>query len=91
MKCPKCGSTKIRLVRYERKLTWLWLIIFWAVYPFWLLIKGTIALMVLAYYDWWMYLIKKHQGKGYIWLSKRMIQNNRKIFFCNNCGKTFRG
>lgn len=90
MKCPKCGSEKIRLVQSERKMSWAFALIFWAVYPFYFLVKVSVALIVLCYYDWWMYLVKKHQNKGYVWISKSMIKGRRNIYFCNTCHKSFK-
>lgn len=90
-KCPKCGSTKVQLSNERSKHGFLWLILFGTIYAMWWIIKATIAMCVLIFFDWWYALINKSQGKGYIWLSKRIIQNKSKIYYCHNCGHNFRG
>ena len=35
-------------------------------------------------------IIERLQNKGYVWLSKRIIQNNSKIYYCHDCGNNFR-
>ena len=89
-RCPKCGSTKVQLSNERNKHGFLWLILFGIYYAFWWICKATAALVVLMCFDWWFAIVKKSQGKGYVWLSKRIIQNKSKIYFCHNCGNNFR-
>lgn len=90
-KCPKCGSTKTTITSERGKHGFLWFILFGLVYGCWWLFKAMMALVVLICFDWWYALIQKSQGKGYVWLSKRMIQNSSRIYHCEKCGNNFRG
>ena len=89
-KCPKCGSTKVQLSNERNKHGFLWLILFGVYYVCWWMCKVMVALMVLMCFDWWFAIIKKSQGKGYVWLSKRIIQNKSKNYYCHDCGNNFR-
>ena len=90
-KCPKCGSNKVTLVNENSKHGFLWLILFGIYWFTWWLIKAATAICVLIFFDWWDAIIKKSQGKGYIWASKRIIQNKSKLFHCDKCGHNFKG
>lgn len=89
-KCPKCGSTKVQLSNERNKHGFLWLILFGIYYVCWWACKAMAALMILMSFDWWFAIIKKSQGKEYVWLSKRIIQNKSKIYYCHDCGNNFR-
>lgn len=90
-KCPKCGANDVTLTNENSKHGFLWLILFGIVWFTWWLTKATVAIFVFLCFDWWYAIIKKSSGKGYIWLSKRIIQNKSRIFHCNKCGHNFRG
>lgn len=90
-KCPRCGSTKVQLSSERSKHGFFWLILFGFFYLTWVMIKIFIAFMVFIMFDWWMAAIKKSQGKGYSYYSKRIITNKPKIYYCHNCGNNFRG
>ncbi|MBR5027062.1 hypothetical protein IKX64_00485 [Candidatus Saccharibacteria bacterium] len=49
-----------------------------------------VAVVVFIYWDWWFALIQKSRKKGYVWISKRIIENRSKIYYCHNCGYNFR-
>lgn len=89
-KCPKCGSEKVQLSNERNKHGILWLILFGWIYLMWWCFKLMIAAVVFIYWDWWFALIKKSQGKGYVWISKRIITNKSKIYYCHECGNNFR-
>lgn len=89
-KCPRCGSSKVQLSNENKKHGILWLILFGIFYFIWWIIKASFALMVLICWDWWMAIIKKHQNKGYVWVSSRMIANSSKTYYCHNCGHNFK-
>lgn len=89
-KCPKCGSEKVQLTNENKKHGVLWFILFSIPYACWWLFKATCALCVLILWDWWMAIIKKKQGKGYTWISKRMISNKSQTFYCHECNHNFR-
>lgn len=89
-KCPKCGSNKVQLSNERNKHGFLWLLLFGLWYVMWWCVKAIAAFCVLIYFDWWFALIKKSQNKGYVFLSKRIITNNSKIYYCHDCGNNFR-
>ncbi len=68
----------------------LYLFLFGWVYLAWLLLKWTLALLVLVYYDWWMALVKMLIGKRHIWVSLCMFSFRRKTYYCHSCGYNFR-
>ena len=90
-KCPKCGSNKVILTNENSKHSFLWFILLGWLWVMWWFVKAMAALIVLVYFDWWYAMIKKNQNKGYVWLSKRIIQNKSKTFHCNKCNNNFRG
>lgn len=90
-KCPKCGSTKTKITTERNKHSFLWFVLFGWLWLFWWLCKAMAALMVLIYFDWWYAIIKKNQGKGYVWISKRIIQNSSRTYYCEKCHHNFRG
>lgn len=89
-KCPKCGSAKVQLSTERNKHGILWTLLFGIYYICWWMLKAMIALTVLMCFDWWYAIIKKAQNKGYVWLSKRIIENKTKIYYCHNCDHNFR-
>ena len=89
-KCPKCGSAKVQLSNERNKHGFLWFILFGTIYAIWWLLKLMIAVVVFIYWDWWFALIQKSRKKGYVWISKRIIENRSKIYYCHNCGHNFR-
>ena len=88
--CPNCGSHKVQLSSEKSKHGFLWFILFGLWYGMWWLFKAMLALMVLTCWDWWFAIIKKSQNKGYVWLSKRMVENHTKVYYCHDCGNNFR-
>lgn len=90
-KCPKCGSTKVQLSSEKSKHGFLWLILFGWLWLMWWFCKAMVALMVLMCWDWWYALVKQSQGKGYVWLSKRIIENKSQVYYCHECSHNFRG
>ena len=91
VKCPKCGSTQVQLSDTKGGHGCLWFILFGWLYLIWLPIKWTIGLTVLLLIDWWMAIIKKCTGKGYIWKCRRWFSGKRKIYYCHSCGHNFKG
>lgn len=89
-KCPKCGSNKVQLVNERSKHGFLWFVLFGLFWCGWWLCKAMFAFMVFIFFDWWYAIIKKNQGKGYVWISKRMIENKARIYHCNECNHNFR-
>ena len=89
-KCPKCGSTKVQLSNERNKHGFLWVILFGMAYVIWWLFKLSIAIVVLVCWDWWFAIIQVSLGKGYVWISKRIIENRTKIYYCHGCGHNFR-
>lgn len=90
IRCPKCGSTKVQLSNERSKHGILWLILFGWLYAIWWLSKAMVALIVLMFFDWWYAIIKKSQKKGYVWLSKRLIENKTRLYYCHKCSNNFR-
>lgn len=90
IKCPKCGSTKVQLSNERSKHGVLWLILFGWLYVIWWCLKLIAALMVLMFFDWWYALLKHNDKKGYVWLSKRIMENKTRIYYCHKCSNNFR-
>ena len=91
MKCPKCGSEKVQLTSESSKHGCLWLILFGWAYLILVFFKWIIGFAVLVCIDWWMAMIKKSKGKGYIWKSKRWFSGKRRTYYCHDCSHNFRG
>lgn len=72
LKCPKCGSTQVQLSSESSKHGCLWFLLFGIWFIFWVIIKWMIGTMIFICYDWWMYIIQKSRGKGYVWQSKQL-------------------
>lgn len=90
IKCPKCGSKEVQITNERNKHGFLWFILFGVLWLIWWGCKAAVACMVFICFDWWYAIIKKGEGKGYVWLSKRIIQNKSKIYYCNSCHHNFR-
>ena len=89
-KCPKCGSTKVQLSDERNKHGFLWLLLFGVFYISWWCFKLMIAAMLFCCVDWWMAIVNACQNEGYVWVSKRVITNRTKIYYCHDCGNNFR-
>ena len=89
--CPKCGSTNVQLSNVESKHGCFWFLVFGWMYLILIPIKWCIGLMVFICIDWWMYMIKKSQGKGYVWKSKRWFSGRKKTYYCHDCSYNFKG
>ena len=74
--CPKCGSNRVQLSNVESKHGCFWFLI---------------GLMVFMLIDWWLAIIKKSQGKGYVWKSKRWFSGRKKTYYCHDCSYNFKG
>lgn len=90
IKCPKCGSTKVQLSSEKSKHGCLWMILFGIWYFMWIMAKWFVGMMIFLCYDWWMAIIKKSTGKGYVWQSKGWFSTKKRIYFCHDCGHNFR-
>ncbi len=90
VKCPKCGSEKVQCSNERSKNGCLWFVLFGLWFIIWRAIKFCIGLMIIALIDWWMAIIKKSAGKGYVWRGKKWMTGTKKIFFCHNCGHNFK-
>ena len=77
-KCFKCGSAHVQLSNVESKHGCRWFILFGWLYLIWIPIKWVIWSVVFVCIDWWMAIIKKAQGKGYVWKSKRWFSGRKK-------------
>lgn len=89
-KCPKCGSDKVQLSSERSKHGCLFLILFGVYYLCWLILRWCIGLTILCLYDWWMSILQKNKGQGYVWQSLKWFSNTKKIYYCHNCGNNFR-
>ncbi len=89
-KCPKCGSEKVQCSNERSKNGCFWFIIFGWWYVILLMFKWMIGFIVLLCWDWWMALVKKNSGKGYIWKSRKWFSGKKKIYYCHDCGHNFR-
>ena len=90
-KCPRCGSTHVQLSNVESKHGCLWFILFGWLYVMWVFMKWIIGFMIIILFDWWMAIIKKSQGKGYVWKGKRWFSGRKKIYYCHDCSYNFKG
>lgn len=91
IKCPKCGSSKTQLTNVKSKHSLIWLILFGWIWVIWLMIKWMIGFTIFICYDWWMMIIKKNSGKGYVPASKGWFAFIKREYYCNDCGNNFRG
>ena len=89
--CPKCGSNRVQLSNIESKHGCFWFLIFGWIYLIWIPIKWCIGLLVFFLFDWWLAIIKKSQGKGYVWKSKRWFSGRKKTYYCHDCSHNFKG
>lgn len=90
IKCPKCGSTHVQLSVEKDKHGCLWTVLFGIYYVVWLMMKWMIGALVFMFFDWWMAIIKKAQGKGYTWRSKGWFSAKKRVYYCHDCGYNFR-
>ena len=90
-KCPKCGSKNVQLTSSNSKHGCLWFLLLGWIYLILIPIKWMIGLAVLIFIDSWMFLIKKLQGKGYVWKGKRWFSGRNKTYYCHDCHHNFRG
>lgn len=91
IKCPKCGSSKTQLTRAKSKHSILWLILFGIWWIMWLMVKWMIGCTIFLFYDWWMMIIKKSSGKGYVPASKGWFTFSKREYYCHDCGNNFKG
>lgn len=91
VKCPKCGSTHVQLSNVREGHGFLWFILFGWLYLITIPIKWMMGLLVMLCIDWWMALIKKKQGKGYMWKCKSWFSGKRKDYYCHECHYNFKG
>ena len=89
-RCPKCGSTHVQVSNEKSKHGCFWAICFGLLYFMWLICKWTVGFLFLIYYDWWMAIICKANGKGYIWHSAKWFSTKKRICYCHNCGHNFK-
>lgn len=89
--CPRCGSNRVQLSNIESKRGCLWFVLFGIFYLIWLPIKWMIGLTIFFVWDWWMSMIYKSQGKGYVWKSKRWFSGRKKAYYCHDCAYNFKG
>lgn len=89
-KCPKCGSTNVQLSNERSKHGCLFTLLFGVYYLIVVMFKWMIGLCVFALYDWWMAIIKKASGKGYVWQSKKWFSGKKQVWYCHDCGYNFR-
>ena len=90
-KCPKCGSDRVQLSNERSKHGCLWFVLLGWLFLIWLMVKWCIGFIVLCCIDWWMAIIKKSQGKGYIWKCKRWFSGKKRIYYCHECSYNFKG
>ena len=88
--CPRCGSNMAQLTKEESKHGCFYMFLFGIRYFMWIFIKGIFAFSVLVDLDWWLALICKLMGRGYVWKSKRLLSTKRRTYFCHNCGHNFK-
>ena len=53
--------------------------------------KWIVGCFILTFVDWWMAIVSKIQGKGYVWKSKRWFTGRKRIYYCHDCGHNFNG
>lgn len=88
--CPRCGSNMAQLTKEESKHGCFYMFLFGIWYFMWIFIKWIFAFFLLVYFDWWLALICKLMGRGYVWKSKRLLSTKRRTYFCHNCGHNFK-
>ena len=91
MQCPKCGSTKVQLSNVESSKGCIYFLVFGWIYLVLIPIKWCIGIAVFAFIDWWMAIVKKGQGKGYVYKCRRWFSGKRKMYYCHDCSHNFKG
>lgn len=90
-KCPKCGSPKTQMTQKKSKHGILWAILFGIWWVMWIMCKWCIGAMIYICYDWWMAIIQKKEGKGYVPASKHWFTMSNTYYYCTECGNNFKG
>ena len=90
IKCPKCGSTHCQLTSQKSKHGCLWTILFGVFYLCWYAIRAMIGCLFFIFYDWWMFILKTIMKKGHVWQCKQWFSNQKKTYYCHDCGNNFR-
>lgn len=90
-KCPKCGSTKVQMSQKKSKHGLLWAILFGVFWLMWIFCKWCIGAMIWMFYDWWMAIVKKNQGKGYNYVSAGWFKGSKTYYYCHDCSHNFKG
>lgn len=90
-KCPKCGSTRVQLSHVESHPGCLWFLLLGWIYLLWVWMKWCVGILIFFYLDWWLAILQKVRGKGYIWKSKRWFCGRTKLYYCHDCSHNFRG
>lgn len=90
VRCPECGGSDIQVLGESDKPGCFRLIIFEIPYFAFMMVRWCIGLCVLIFWDLCISIVCKIRGKGYVWRSKKWFSNRRKVYFCHNCGHTFR-
>ncbi len=91
IQCPKCGGHHVQLSNVQSKHGCLWLILFGIYYLAVLFIKWCIGLIVFILYDSWAYFVHNSQGKGHVWECRKWFSNEKRTYYCHDCGYNFKG
>ena len=84
VRCRQCDSTNVEL--YDENKRGLSLVVFevWCFAR--LLYRWVCGTILLVGYDWWMAIARR----GHIWQSKRQFTGKGRVYYCHNCGNSFR-
>lgn len=89
-RCPRCGGTYVQLSAERSKHGFFYYLVFGCAFIWWRIIKAIIGILILLYYDWYMAIISKVRGKGYVWKCKGWFSGKKRIYYCHTCGYNFR-
>lgn len=90
-RCPRCGSMRVQLSDVDRPHGCLWFLLLGVFYLLFLFCKWCIGFLILVYFDWWMAIIRKARGVGYVWKCTRWFTGWKKTYYCHDCYYNFKG
>lgn len=78
-------------VNIRAEQTWTLLVYFFGMYYiFYLFFKWLIGIIMFFLVDSWIWIIKKIQGKGYVWHCKKWFSGVKRTYYCHDCGYNFK-
>ncbi len=90
VRCPRCGSRRVQCSNERSKNGCFWFFLIGFPYVLFVLLKWMVGLFLLVCFDWWIAILRRSIGRGYVFRSLRLFSGTKRIFFCHDCGYNFR-